>query len=50
MTPTYQKSGFFIRADIGIADARKFAVGDAFGNLGTNGTQVRGVIESGFMF
>ncbi len=50
VTPTYQKSGFFIRADIGVADARKFAAGDAFGNLGTNGTQVRGVIESGFMF
>ena len=50
VTPTYQKGGFFIRADVGVVDARKFTAGDAFGNLGTNGTQVRGVIESGFMF
>ncbi len=50
VTPTYQKGGFFLRGDVGIADARKFAVGDAFGNVGANGTQVRGVIESGFMF
>ena len=47
ITPTYQKGGFFLRGDLGIADARGFTAGDAFGNLGTNGTQVRGVIEVG---
>jgi hypothetical protein len=49
-TPTYQKGGFFIRADASIADARSFTPGDAFGTRGKDGTQTRGVIESGFMF
>jgi hypothetical protein len=50
VTPTYQKGGFFLRGDLGIANARSFTPGFAFGNLGTKGTQTRGVIEAGFMF
>jgi putative OmpL-like beta-barrel porin-2 len=49
-TPTYQKGGFFLRADLGVVDARSFTPGDAFGALGTKGTQTRGAIEAGFMF
>ena len=50
VTPTYQKGGFFVRADYSVVDARSFTPGDAFGALGTKGTQNRGVIEAGFMF
>ena len=50
VTPTYQKDGFFIRADLSVVDARSFTAGDAFGHLGTDGTQTRGVVEAGFMF
>lgn len=50
VTPTYQKGAFFMRADVSVADARSFTPGDAFGGLGLNGTQTRGVIESGFLF
>jgi len=49
-TPTYQKAGFFVRADLSVADARSFTPGDAFGPLGNNSTQTRGVVEAGFMF
>jgi hypothetical protein len=50
VTPTYQKGGFFARADVSVADAQSFTAGDAFGSTGKNGTQTRGVIEAGFMF
>lgn len=50
LTPTYQKAGFFVRADFSLADARSFTAGDGFGPLGLNGKQVRGVVEAGFMF
>jgi hypothetical protein len=50
VTPTYQKGGFFIRADASVVDARSFTVGDAFGPLGKNGTQTRGVVEAGVLF
>ena len=50
VTPTYQKGGFFLRADLGVVDARSITPGFAFGKLGTQGTQTRGVIEAGFMF
>lgn len=50
-TPTYQKGGFFIRGDVSVVDARSIPKGGfAFGNLGVDSKQVRGVIESGFMF
>ena len=50
ITPTYQKAGFFLRGDLSVVDARSFVAGDAFGSVGKNGDQVRGVIEAGFMF
>lgn len=50
VTPTYQKSGFFLRGDVSVVDARSFTAGDVFGPLGTKGTQTRGVAEAGFMF
>jgi hypothetical protein len=50
VTPTYQKDGFFTRIDFSVVDARSFTAGDAFGALGQNGKQVRGVVEAGFMF
>jgi hypothetical protein len=50
VTPTWQKGGFFLRGDVSIVDARSFVAGDAFGGVGTKGTQTRGVIEAGFMF
>jgi hypothetical protein len=50
VTPTYQKGGFFIRADASVVDARSFAAGSAFGALGKNDTQTRGVVEAGVMF
>jgi hypothetical protein len=50
VTPTYQKGGFFIRADASVVDARSFTVGHAFGPLGKNGTQTRGVVEAGVLF
>jgi hypothetical protein len=49
-TPTYQKGGFFTRIDLSVADARDFTKGAAFGPLGLNSTQTRGVIEAGVMF
>jgi hypothetical protein len=50
VTPTWQKGAFFARAEYSVADARSFTAGDAFGKLGTQGTQSRGVIEAGVMF
>ena len=50
VTPTYQKGGFFIRADASVVDARSFTAGSAFGALGKNDTQTRGVVEAGVMF
>jgi hypothetical protein len=50
LTPTYQNHGFFVRADLSVVQARSFTPGDAFGPLGLNGTQARGVVEAGFLF
>jgi Putative beta-barrel porin-2, OmpL-like. bbp2 len=49
-TPTFQKSGFFLRGDIGFVHAGSFAAGDVFGPLGTKNNQVRAVAEVGFIF
>lgn len=49
-TPTYQNKAFFVRGDFSLTQATSIAVGDAFGAIGRNSTQVRGVIETGFMF
>jgi hypothetical protein len=50
VTPTYQKSGFFLRGDLSLVDARSITPGLAFGPAGLNTKQTRGVIEAGFMF
>ena len=50
VTPTYQKGAFFIRADGSVVRASSITPGDAFGKLGLNDTQTRGVVEAGFMF
>ena len=53
VTPTYQKGGFFLRGDVSVVDARNVLVppaGAAFGPAGLNTKQVRGVVETGFMF
>jgi len=50
VSPTYQKGGFFTRGDFAVVNARNIVAGDAFGLAGINKTQVRGVLEAGFMF
>jgi hypothetical protein len=51
VTPTWAKDGFFLRADFSIVHVTDLpATGFAFGPLGTNVNQPRGVIEAGFMF
>jgi Putative beta-barrel porin-2, OmpL-like. bbp2 len=53
VTPTYQKGGFFLRGDVSVVDARNVLAppaGLAFGTAGLNTKQVRGVVETGFMF
>ena len=51
VTPTYQKGGFFLRADLGVVDARSFTPGDAFGALGKlKGHKLGAQSEAGFMF
>ncbi len=50
VTPTYQNHGFFLRAEFGWVQAMSIAPGDAFGPLGTDKTQPRGVVEAGFIF
>jgi hypothetical protein len=50
VTPTYQAGGFFVRGDLSFVHAGDFAKGDVFGPLGTKDNQVRGVIETGFIF
>jgi putative OmpL-like beta-barrel porin-2 len=50
VTPTYQKSGFFLRGDLSVVDARSVTPGFVFGPTGLNTKQTRGVVEAGFMF
>ena len=50
VTPTYQTGGFFVRGDFSFVHAGDYAKGDVFGPLGTKDNQIRGVIETGFMF
>lgn len=49
-TPTYQNKAFFTRAEFSVVKATSYTSGSAFGPLGANSSQVRGLIESGFMF
>jgi len=55
ITPTWAKDGFFMRGDFSIVHATNLpasgpTANTAFGPLGTNANQPRGVIEAGFMF
>jgi hypothetical protein len=49
-TPTYQKGGFFVRADLAYVHASNFTTGDTFGKAGTDPSQFRTVGEFGFIF
>jgi hypothetical protein len=51
-TPTYIKDAFFLRGDLSVVHVTNFPAtgGFAFGPTGTNLNQVRGVIETGFLF
>jgi hypothetical protein len=49
-TPTYQKGGFFARADLAYVHASNFTTGDVFGKAGTDPSQFRVVGEFGFIF
>ena len=49
-TPTYQKGGFFVRADLAYVHASNYTAGDTFGKAGTDPSQFRVVGEFGFIF
>jgi hypothetical protein len=50
LTPTYQNKAFFSRAEVSLVHAMNTTLGDVFGPAGKDSTQVRGMIEAGFMF
>ena len=50
LTPTFQYHRFFARADLAFVRANSVAPGAAFGPVGTNRNQPRGVMEVGFLF
>jgi uncharacterized small protein (DUF1192 family) len=47
-TPAYQKGGYFLRGDLSVVHLRSFTNG--FSSTGTEASQVRAVIETGFLF
>ena len=50
LTPTYQEKSFLVRGElsyVGLSDATS---GYEFGSAGKDSTQVRGMVETGFMF
>jgi hypothetical protein len=49
-TPTFQYGGLFFRGDISWTHASSYTPGTAFGKLGTESDQVRGIAEVGFIF
>ncbi|MGB8259743.1 MAG: outer membrane beta-barrel protein [Terracidiphilus sp.] len=49
-TPTYQKGGFFFRADLSVVHAKDYAAGAVFGKTGNDADQFRAVGEFGFIF
>jgi len=49
ITPTYQYKRFFARAEFSYVGARKTAPGQAFGADGNRHSQVRGMLEVGFL-
>ncbi len=50
ITPTYQNKAFFTRGDVSFVHAGSSTAGDAFGGHGTDTSQVRGMLEAGFLF
>ncbi|MHB1936443.1 MAG: outer membrane beta-barrel protein [Acidobacteriaceae bacterium] len=50
LTPTYQDNAFFARAEFSAVHAMDTTPGDMFGASGTDASQVRGMVEAGFMF
>ena len=50
VTPTYQNHDFFARAEFSYVQASSYTQGDVFGPQGTNPTQARALIETGFLF
>lgn len=50
ITPTYQYERFFTRAEFSYVVASHTTAGFAFGPSGSNSTQTRFLIESGFLF
>jgi hypothetical protein len=50
LTPTFQQGAFFARAEASWVDVFSGASGAMFGQLGDARSQVRGLIETGFVF
>jgi hypothetical protein len=50
LTPTCINRGFFLRGEFSLVQARNTTPGQGFGPFGLNRTQVRGLLEAGFMF
>ena len=50
LTPTFQRSGFFIRGDLAYVHAGNITPGDAFSQNGLNSNQPRAAAEFGFIF
>ncbi len=50
VTPTYQKGGFFARGELAYVAATMPADTGIFGKSGLNQSQVRGMLETGFLF
>ena len=50
ITPTFQYKIFFARAEASFIKASNITPGGGFGFTGTSDTQVRGILEAGFVF
>jgi hypothetical protein len=50
ITPTYQKGGFFARAEASYVKINSFAAGSGFNSTGTSDNQERLMLETGFLF
>lgn len=50
LTPTYLNKAFFARAEFSASYINNYTPGDAFGSKGLDASQIRGLVETGFMF
>lgn len=50
ITPTYQSGGYFVREELSLVHVSNYVPGNVFGAQGANPTQVRAMLETGFMF